>query len=343
MTRTARLRALGALLAVLATTTACGSLFQGRCADGYVDDGASCQPASRAAAVTPAGEGGGATGISSGSTGSTITTTSSSTSSVGGAGGGTASEGGAGGGGPTGGGHVLGGGPGDPVAPGAAGAFVEPCRTADGSVLGMDFSGVTPGSPEARLLGNAVFHVAAEPVRVLDYRELAEWNASSVTNVVDLIASEALARGRTVKTTVAHDAADAREKLVSGEFDLFFVHDLASASPGVLAALGASFHDPLDTFGHGCRAVVVLATAQGAGEMGAFLTASGVLEVKGVTEVAAAGVTIAAPADPLAAGLTPPFAEPQALASFALGTPSGLRTTVLATTDGAPVAVHRIW
>jgi hypothetical protein len=207
----------------------------------------------------------------------------------------------------------------------------------------MDFSGIEPGADEARLLGNAVFRLDADPVKILDYRAFAEWNASSVTNVVDLIAAEAVARHRRVHTTVARDADEVEEALASGGFDLFFVHDLPAAPAGALALLGASWAAPIAEFTGGCHDVVALATAQGSGEMGELLRASGVLAVTSVAPTSAADVVVTQE-DPLLSGVGQGFSGEEAWGALSLDRSAGQTiTVVLGTRAGVPVAVHRYW
>lgn len=210
-------------------------------------------------------------------------------------------------------------------------------------VLGMDFSAVEPATPEARLLGNAVFMAAADPVRILDYREHAEWNASSVTNVVYLVADEAVARDRTLVATVARSAEDAREQLESGEYDIFLVHDQAAAEEGILAGIGAEWAPAIEGFVEKSGNVVMLATATGSGEMGELISASGVLEITAIHPAEPAEIESASP-DALGAGVKGPFTGEQAVASFDVEIVAGQPfTPVLTTLDGAPVAIHRFW
>jgi hypothetical protein len=214
------------------------------------------------------------------------------------------------------------------------------CGGGSAVVLGMDFSAIAPGTPEAHLLGNAVFGATPDPVRVLDYRALAEWNSSSATNVVDLIAAEAVARDRTLQTTVAHDAAELGDLLQKGEHDLLFVHDQTAAPEGELAAVGAAWAPLVAGFVRTCGDVVVLATAGGTGEMGELLSAAGILDTGALSPAAA--VVEVAPGDPLLSGVAPPFAGEQGAASFALDPASKQAVTVvLATPDHAPVALRR--
>lgn len=217
------------------------------------------------------------------------------------------------------------------------------CEGGQGAVLGMNFSDVEPGTDEARLLGNAVFRLDEDPVKILDYRALAEWNASSVTNVVDLIASEAVARRRRVHTTVARDADEVVAALAGGGFDLLFVHDQPAAPAGALAELGASWAAPIAEFTSGCRDVVALVTAQGSAEMGELLRTSGVLALTGVEPASAADVVVSQE-DPLLSGVGASFSGEQALGAFTIDASAGQSITVLLRTRaGVPVAVHRYW
>lgn len=211
-------------------------------------------------------------------------------------------------------------------------------------VLGMDFSAVSPASPEARLLGNAIFMTGADPVKILDYRAHTEWNASSVTNVVDLCADEAVARERTLQTTVAKDAEHARDELENGEYDIFLIHDQAAAEKGALAGVGALWAPLIPGFVEKSGSVVVLATASGEAEMGELLSASGVLEVTGIHAITPGEVKNAVPTDGLGAGVQGPLSGKQSLASFDIDDTAGQAyTAVLVDGDGGAVAVRRYW
>ena len=80
-------------------------------------------------------------------------------------------------------------------------------------VIGLDFTDVAPADPAAQILGNAVFLASRTPVRILDYRELTTWNSSTISNTVDLIADEAIARGRDVTTTVVPQSTSVPDDL----------------------------------------------------------------------------------------------------------------------------------
>jgi hypothetical protein len=210
-----------------------------------------------------------------------------------------------------------------------------------GVFLGMDFAAITPLSREAHLLGNAVFMASHKPVRILDYRELTEWNASSVTNVVDLISSEALVRHRTVQTTVAENAEDVPTELQLANVDVLFVHDQVNAPAGKLAEIGAKWEPAVSAFLKRSGIVIVLATAQGTNEMGELLTASGLLTIKSLAPTTIAHVRNMAPADPIGHGVSTPLHGKQDLAYFMSDEPSVLSVgVVLDDPTGGPVALH---
>lgn len=210
-----------------------------------------------------------------------------------------------------------------------------------GVFLGMDFAAITPLSREAHLLGNAVFMASHKPVRILDYRELTEWNASSVTNVVDLVSSEALVRHRTVQTTVAENAEDVPTELQLANVDVLFVHDQVNAPAGKLAEIGAAWEPAVSAFLKRSGIVIVLATSQGTNEMGDFLTASGLLSIKSLAPTTIAHIRNMAPADPIGHGVSTPLHGKQDLAFFTSDQESVLQVgVVLEDTSGGPVALH---
>jgi hypothetical protein len=210
-----------------------------------------------------------------------------------------------------------------------------------GVFLGMDFAAITPLSREAHLLGNAVFLASHKPVRILDYRELTDWNSSPVTNVVDLISSEALVRRRTVQTTVAESADDVEKQLQLGGVDVLFVHDQVMAPAGKLAEIGAAWEPAISAFLARSGIVIVLATAKGTNEMGQFLTASGLLSISSLAPATIARVSNMAPADPVGRGVTTPLHGKQDLAYFLSDDAAALGVgVVLSDTVSGPVALH---
>jgi hypothetical protein len=209
-------------------------------------------------------------------------------------------------------------------------------------LIGMNFETVTPGDPMARLLGNAVFVVTHSPVRVLDYRALAQWNATTVTNTVDLIADEAVARGRTVQTVVAADGALVPTQIASLAYDVLFVHDLDAAPAGALAPLGASWAGSIDAFTKSGGVVVIVATTAGTGEMPDFIAGTGLFLTMS-TESAAGKTLSVASGDPIGAGLGASLPAEPGATSFALGSDGPPFGAVIATPDLAPVVLHRVW
>jgi len=212
-----------------------------------------------------------------------------------------------------------------------------------GVFLAMDFAAIAPRSYESHLLGNAVFLGAHKPVRILDYRELTDWNSSPVTNVVDLIASEAIARRRTVQTSVAENAEDVTRQLQLAEVDVLFVHDQVEAPAGKLAEIGAAWAQEIHAFLARSGVVVVLATAKGTNEMGQFLTASGLLKISGLAPTTGLHIANMAPSDPIGHGVSTPFKGTQDLAYFMSDDASVLHTgVVLADGQSGPVALHTL-
>lgn len=209
-------------------------------------------------------------------------------------------------------------------------------------LIGMDFSTVTPSDPMAKLLGNAVFTATHTPVRILDYRELSEWNAASVTNTVDLIADEAVARGRTLQTAVAKGGAEVPALLASHDYDVFVVHDLDAAPAGAPAALGEGWASPLEKFASGGGVVVIIGTAGGAGEMPAFLASSGLFLTTSVASAAGKLLSVTSD-DAIGAGLGASLPALPGASAFLLGSGGPTAASVVSTTDLASVVLHRVW
>jgi hypothetical protein len=211
-------------------------------------------------------------------------------------------------------------------------------------ILGLDFTEAVPGDASARLLDNAVYLAAHDPVRILDYRELTTWNASTVTNTVDLIADGATKRGRGVETTVAAQWAEVPSLLTSGAYDVLFVHDLDAAQPGQLAVLGAAWSASLLSFLQSGGVAVFIATDGGVNEMGDFLSSSAILHVSMVESAATERLFVQGTADALAAGLAPSLGLLPGSASFVAADPPGPSLAYVVVTSGkAPVVLHRAW
>lgn len=345
---------------------ACGdALVGGDCASGYVERDGTCVPAPATSAPTttsggllhpihPLGHGGeGGAGGGGGA----------------GAGGGGAA---AGGGGVAGGGAGGGGGGGplcsdgmlwcdgacinptnDPLHCGGCGNVcpTEICVASECTggpighvaVLGVDGQGAAVGSPTAKLLGNAVFLAAHEPVRILDYRQFAYPTDSPSTKVDDLLAAEAQARGRVIAWTQGTTAAGLPTQIGSGQFDVLLVHDQAQAPAGLLGALGAAWAPSIDTFVSEGGIAVVLATAEGSGEMADLLTASGLLAASAVTDVTGETLENAGWLDSLGQNVLSPFLAKPSSASIATSELPGPKLSFVVRTEaGAPVAIHRV-
>lgn len=217
-----------------------------------------------------------------------------------------------------------------------------PVVTGQAVLIGMSFEAVAPGDPMAMLLGNAVFASKHSPVRILDYRELAQWNATTVTNTVDLIADEAVARGRQVQTVVAPSGAMVPALLSSHAYDVLFVHDLDAAPAGALAQLGESWAGSLDEFTSTGGVVVVVATTGGTGEMPDFIAGTGLFLTMSAESAAGQNLSVMS-GDALSAGLGASLTAAPGAASFSLGGAIPMVDAVVATPALAPVVLHRVW
>lgn len=178
--------------------------------------------------------------------------------------------------------------------------------------VGLDYVSPQTFLAATRLLVNAVTISTHQPVRVLSYVEHADTTAA--TKLEAVVTSSAASRGRTVSFTVAGASSSVPSRLDATEVDVLFVHDQKLAAAGALASIGADWAASLDAFARAGGVVVVLDGGQGTHEMGAFLTASGVLSTTGDAPATSQLLTVSAPADAIGLGVSSPFlAQPNAI------------------------------
>jgi hypothetical protein len=209
--------------------------------------------------------------------------------------------------------------------------------------MGLDFTQVAPADPAAQILGNAVFLTPHTPVRILDYRELSTWNSSAISNTVDLIADQAITRGRDVTTTVVPESSSVPADLASDNFDVLFVHSLEAAPAGTLAQLGAAWSTSIESFCAAGGVVVVVATTGGTNQMQDFLSLSGILNTSGLVDVGKDTLTVEGTSDPMSAGLHPTLSPIPGAAAFVTSDGPGPSLAFVITAGTAPVAVHRAY
>jgi hypothetical protein len=203
----------------------------------------------------------------------------------------------------------------------------------------MNFAEAKLGDAQAVLLGNAIFSVAHEPVRAIDYSQFVSPGSPSFAAVTDLAIDEAVVRDRTIEAWTMPSAASVAAALGSHNFDLLVVRDQDAGTSADLAAAGSALAGPIATFTAQGGVVVVLATKDGKGNMGTFLTSALGFAP---TPLAAtlATLTNVAPSDPLGVGVLASFPASAAAATLPSSLSSGSPlTTVIVDPAGRPLVL----
>jgi hypothetical protein len=219
--------------------------------------------------------------------------------------------------------------------------FCQGATAGHNVVLGMGFESVAKGSPASILLGNAVFLSANEPVRVLEYKQLA--STGSPSKVKTLLQNEAKSRMRTLKFANETSWGELDQMLHISTYDVLFVHNQDLAPPGDLAEIGAGLNGAIGGFLAEGGVVVTLATATGTNEMDEFLTASGLLDTTALSGVAGQSLFNEGFLDALGQNVLSPFLAKASSARIETTEVPGPDTSfVILTGDDVPVAVHKV-
>ena len=219
------------------------------------------------------------------------------------------------------------------------------------ALICSDFNSAIDTSSSSRLLANAVFAAAAEPVKVLSYTRGA--NPAAVSRVHQLINRVGGPTKRSASFTEAKTVGDVTAKLNVIDFHVLLIHDLEQAAAGDPAAAATTWESGsvLTSFARAGGIIIVL--DGGDGEMhelinaGNLLGPSGGPTVNGQTDITGQQVFNNAPFDVLGAGVISP--------SLALSHTCTFDTAATETNDiifvlsddqtrgdGAPVAIHRV-
>jgi hypothetical protein len=202
------------------------------------------------------------------------------------------------------------------------------------------------GSPQQRLLGNAVFLPPANPVRVLGYTQYTP--AAVVAAVKSTLDAERVVRGRTYAITPAPTSLDVTTLLDVFSFEVLLVYDQSTAPAGRLATVGSAFAGTIDSFVRAGGTVVVLAGDGGRAEMDDLLSGAALLSATGQTSVTNAQIYNRAPGDAIGLNVLTPFRAVRETCTFATGAPDAFTSFVVTDSPGpagplgAPVVVHRV-
>lgn len=199
-------------------------------------------------------------------------------------------------------------------------------------------------SPQTTMLTNAVLLANSNPLRVLGYAEHTPY--ATVRGVQRTLNWADDATARTIELSESTAQAEVPTLLNRDTVDVFLVYDQPNAPAGTLATIGASWRDALSDFNAAGGVIVVLASAQGTGEMHRFITEAGLLAVTGVTSVTNGDVFNQAPSDAVGATVLNQFLALESSCTFSTPTTPDADTifviTDSATTNGAPMVVHQV-
>jgi hypothetical protein len=211
-------------------------------------------------------------------------------------------------------------------------------------LIGHDYLSSASTVTEAKIVSNAAFLPASNPLRILSFEEYAD--SKAVANVKSILAAEAAATGRKIIYTVSVAGSDIPAKLNVTSFDELIVYDQESAAPGVLGPLGASWAGTLSTFTSAGGVVLSLDGAAGTTqEMPVFNTDAGLFAVSGHTTIPKnTPLDVIAPGDVVGHGVVTPYAAELDSVFFATSVPNGGNVTYVVVDSGDagtnPVVVH---
>jgi hypothetical protein len=199
-------------------------------------------------------------------------------------------------------------------------------------------------SPQTTMLTNAVLLANANPLRVLGY---ARYTPYSVVRGVQRTLNWADdATSRTIELTESSSETDVLDVLSRDNFDVLMVYDQPDAPAGALANIGSAWRDALVDFNAAGGVVIVLASANGRGEMHRLITEAGLLAVTGLNDVTGGDVFNRAPSDAVGATVLNQFLALDSSCTFTTPTAPDANITYVitdsATGIGVPMVVHEV-
>lgn len=199
-------------------------------------------------------------------------------------------------------------------------------------------------SPQTTMLTNALLLANRDPLRVLGYAEHTPY--ATVRGVQRTLNWADDATARTIELSESTDQAEVPGLLNRDTVDVLLVYDQPNAPAGTLATIGSSWRDALAEFNAAGGVIVVLASAQGTGEMHRFVSEAGLLATTGLTSVTNGDVFNRAPSDAVGATVLNQFLALESSCTFDTATAPDADTifviTDSATAGGAPMVVHQV-
>jgi hypothetical protein len=206
--------------------------------------------------------------------------------------------------------------------------------------IGHDYFTTQAGTAQARVLSNAVFIPARNPLRVLAYERYAQ--TQSVNNVMAILSGVATSIGRTLDVQRTSLDTDIPTRLNTTNFAVLLVCDQATANAGDLATLGTSWQSTLNTFTQGGGVVVFLNGGAGTTrEMPQLITATGLLTISAQTSVQpGTALNVALPADVVGSNVLSPYGAGNRTVRMVTTAPAST-WVVVEPNANEPVVIHR--
>ncbi len=205
----------------------------------------------------------------------------------------------------------------------------------------MSFERVSPS--QTNLLANSVFLSARSPVRILAYTR--DTSATSKLGMNFALASGALAKGRAYELTETSDPSFVASQLDLKNFEVLMVYDQQGASPGELAAIGATWLDPIQQFSGVGGVVIVAGGGDGVGEMHELISAIELLNATGIIAHDAKDYAVLSPGDAVGINVLSPFRAVEKSCTYSTAdVPNGSLVFVITDKNDAnlPGVVHQI-
>jgi hypothetical protein len=210
-------------------------------------------------------------------------------------------------------------------------------------VIGHDYSNTFAGSAQTKVLSNAVFLPAKNPLRVLSFEKWAD--PSTVATVKSMLAAAAL--GRTLQYTTSNDDADLRSPLKLSRASVVIIYDQRQMSQSEALAAGPRWAAPLHTFNQEGGTIVVLDGTDGLGQMPELLRSARLLDVASHSALTSGSqVTVVAPFDQVGLGVLSPYGVAARSVTFRSNEPAGPHVTFVVRDGlsglGDPIVVHKL-
>jgi hypothetical protein len=208
-------------------------------------------------------------------------------------------------------------------------------------VIGHDYA-TAPStfSSQARVLSNATLLPSSNPLRVLSYEQYAD--STSVKNAEGVVNGEAKQLGRTINFVATTSAQTVSSTIDVNAYDVLLVHDQKNAPAGTLASIGTTWGSDghVASFLQAGGVVIVLTGGSGTAQMPALATNAQLLSIASQSSITGS-LSVLAPADAIGSGVVSPYIPKPSTVTLDTEQSGGNVVWVVAQ-NGAPVVVHKI-